>query len=165
MQKKYPIGGLSIFNDPSNMDPKDYQICACNMPDYNYNQLEKSVKNKISGLDLDSISPNCLLPACMVSKFKYGSLEKCPIPLCLQYVTVDENNNVINIATNNDQNCKKFGIEPLGYVPTKNKSISHFTLLNSNRSNNNIWLILIILIFVIFLILICCCRKKNNLMI
>jgi hypothetical protein len=52
--QKYPYDSLSIFNNPINMDSKDYQICACHMSDINYEQFARSLKEKYPSLDLGS---------------------------------------------------------------------------------------------------------------
>ena len=35
-RNKYPDQDLSMFNDPTQVDPKDYQLCACNMSSDKY---------------------------------------------------------------------------------------------------------------------------------
>ncbi|AVL94091.1 hypothetical protein mvi_731 [Megavirus vitis] len=110
--KKYPNDGLSIFNQPISIDKKDYNICACNMPDQYYQEFEQSIKNQFPSLDLGSIRPNCLLPACVTSAFKNNELNNCPIPQCLSIVDINNSNIAGPTTINQSQDCKQYGITP-----------------------------------------------------
>ncbi|AUL77469.3 mg777 protein [Tupanvirus deep ocean] len=109
---KYPSGTLSMFNDPTKMDSKDYQICACNMPDQDYQQFYQSIEGQFPNLDLGSIPANCLLPACVTSPFKSNKLNGCPIPQCLEIVNIDNSNIAGPVTVNQGANCTKYGIQP-----------------------------------------------------
>lgn len=106
--QKYPNHNLSLFNDPQKMDPKDYQICACHMPDNNYVQFHESMIKHFPDLNLGTNSPNCLHPACYYSPFKTD--EKCAIPSCMNNINVDNNNQVTYAQPNRDADCGSIGI-------------------------------------------------------
>ena len=118
---KYPNGNLSLFNDPSILGQKDYAICACNMPDQDYQQFYQSIDDKFPNLALGSIRANCLLPACVTSPFKSNELDGCPIPQCLEVVDINSSNIVGNVKINQSANCAQYGImgppAPPGTVP------------------------------------------------
>ncbi len=109
---KYPTQGLSILNQPIQIDPKDYNICACNMNDEYYQTFEQSIKSQFPNLDLGSIRPNCLIPACVTSTFKNNELDNCPIPQCLQIVNINDSNIAGQTTVNQSQNCTQYGITP-----------------------------------------------------
>ncbi|MEM3062277.1 MAG: hypothetical protein QW303_01835 [Nitrososphaerota archaeon] len=113
--RKYPNGDLSIFDTKGTMDKKDYNICACNMSQNNYDQFEKSLKEHFPSLSLGSIRPQCLLPACIVSTFKNSKLDNCPVPQCFNLVDIDRSNIIGNVVINQSQDCSSYGIK--GYSP------------------------------------------------
>lgn len=109
---KFPKGGLSNFNDPKKGDHMDFQLCACNMPDSDYQGFLQSIRKSFPKINLGSIRPNCLLPACVTSPFKNSEIGKCDlIPQCLNVVTFRDNNIAGNVDVNQDQNCSSFGID------------------------------------------------------
>ncbi|MEM0354230.1 MAG: hypothetical protein QXW79_01475 [Thermoplasmata archaeon] len=112
--RKYPNSDLSIFNTKT-MDKKDYNICACNMPQNNYDQFEENLMKHFPSLSLGSIRPQCLLPACIVSTFKNSKLNNCPVPQCFNLVDIDRSNIVGNVVINQSQDCSLYGIK--GYSP------------------------------------------------
>lgn len=111
---KYPSGNLSLFNDPSKMDPKDYDLCACNMPDDYYKQLKDSLKTKFPDMNLGPVEPNCLLPACLGSKFKNNELNNCQVPMCFSQLTVNGDNTVNQAVLNANADCSGYGISTGG---------------------------------------------------
>jgi hypothetical protein len=113
-QQKYPGKTLSIFNDPSSMDPKDYNLCACNMNDVYYTSFLESLDRMFPGLkaSLGSIRAQCLLPACSISSFKKTGLDNCPVPQCLEIANIDDSNIAGNVTVNQNANCKQYGITP-----------------------------------------------------
>lgn len=133
--QKYPNKGLSIFNLPATINKQDYQVCACNMPDIYYQEFEQSIKSQFPNLDLGSIRPNCLLPACINSPFKNNELDGCPIPQCLEIVNINDSNIVGPTTINQDQNCNKYGIPhapgvpPSPVIPPSFRSISILSIV------------------------------------
>lgn len=132
--QKYPTGGLSIFGELINTDPKDYQ------------QFELTFKNQFPSLNLGSIRPNCLLPACINSPFKNNELDNCPIPQRLEIVNIDNSDITGKVIINQNVNCSKYGIVP-NRVPTDS--------LNLFWSDYK-WLIIIasVMIFIIIILVI-----------
>lgn len=108
--QKFPNSGLDIFNLPATIDSRDYKLCACNMPDQLYQQFEQSIKGQFPNLNLGSIRPNCLLPACINSPFKNNELDNCPIPQCLEIVNINGSTISGPTTINQNQNCSKYGI-------------------------------------------------------
>ena len=149
----YPKGGLSIFNQPISIDQKDYNICACNMPDEYYQQFEQSIKGQFPDLDLGSIRPNCLLPACVTSTFKNNELDNCPLPQCLDIVNINNSNIAAGkVSINQNQNCKQYGI---GGTPTPSPTPSPTpTPKTESFVEKHKWLIIGIIIAIIIIAII-----------
>lgn len=149
---KYPSASLETFADPNNPNPKDNNICACNLPQEVYNQFEQSLDSHFPNLDLGSIRPNCLVPACVVSRFKNNKLDGCQIPKCLNVVNFSGNNISGSVVVDQNQQCSSRGIATGG-----------------SGSNKNIWseykwpliILIIILLILIFLVIFLTTKKKK----
>lgn len=153
----YPKGGLSIFNQPISIDQKDYNICACNMPDEYYQQFEQSIKGQFPTLNLGSIRPNCLLPACVTSTFKNNELDNCPLPQCLDIVNISNSNFATNnVNINQNQNCQQYGIEKSGTSVPAPVPVPKPSPTSENFIKKHKWLIIgiILAIFMIAIIII-----------
>lgn len=113
---------LDIFNIPPtlntpNMDTKNANICACNMPQSEYTAYENSLLGQYPGMNLGTVKPNCIFPQCKMSTFQTIDLDQCPIPDCFQATIITDN--IINgpVAVTNDADCTTVGVPPTG-TPT-----------------------------------------------
>lgn len=146
---KFPGGNLSVFNDPNNIDPRDYNICACNFPDQYYKQLEQSLATKFPNLTLGPLQPNCLLPSCMKSNFKAES--SCQVPQCFTNLTINDDNTVKSYELDESVDCSGYGIttkSPVIPIPSPAQNITFWTKYK--------WLIIVggILLLVLLILLI-----------
>ncbi|QGR54209.1 hypothetical protein [Moumouvirus maliensis] len=148
--RKFPTGGLSNFNLPLTIDQKDYNICACNMPDQYYQQFEQSIKGQFPDLNLGSIRPNCLLPACINSAFKNNELDNCPIPQCLSVVDINNSNIVGPTTINQSQDCSQYGITT-NNIPQPNPSPNTNPV---NHSFNYKWIVVLIISIILIILII-----------
>ena len=123
---KYPNGTLDLFNSPDIIGNVDYQICACNMPQTNYNDFLESVQGQFPNVDIGQIPPQCLFPPCLGSSFKGVNLNGCPLPQCFELV--DLNGNVIsgNVQVNQSENCSNYGIPNFSYIIVQYYVLSHW---------------------------------------
>jgi hypothetical protein len=138
---KYPNATLDLFN--TQFDQKDYNICACNLAQSNYDQFEQSIKSQFPSLDLGSIRPQCIFPPCVNSTFKGIELDNCPLPLCLQIVDIGQNNSAGNVTVNQNANCSQFGITN-GSTPSQ----------SSSKYSKVIIIIIAIIVLILFISLI-----------
>lgn len=108
---KYPNGDLSLFNSIETIgDEKDYNICACNMPQKNYDEFYASAQGYYSDLNFGSIRYACLFPPCVNSDFMPNNLDKCPVPQCLNVVVLDGNEIEGDVEINQKADCEEYGI-------------------------------------------------------
>ena len=156
--RKFTGKGLDILNPGYNIDPNDSKLCACNMPDSDYNQFLQSVIKKYPDLNLGSIRPNCLVPACVTSPFKGTDLDGCPIPQCLNVVTFNGNDIQGNIAIDQKQECNNIvsGKGP-NTPPPPNKTTS-----TSFFNKYKWWILLLVILLIIIIIVIVLMNKKEN---
>jgi len=154
--QKYPHDNLSIFNDPTKTDPKDFQICACNMPADNYHQYYKSLAEKYPGLNLGAIPANCFLPACATSPFKGINLNGCPVPTCFNKVEITKDNVIHSVQMNDQFNCSEYGIplqSPLSPSSPYNSTIHEPSSFENFFQKNGKWLFIALAIFLILMII------------
>lgn len=151
--KKYPNATLDMFNDKAKMDPKDFDICACNMPQDLYDDFTASLKKNFPNMAIGDLRPNCLLPACIVSHFKPSGLDKCPVPQCFNFVNLHGNDISGNVVVNQDNKC----VQILGHyagpgVPPNSPThhIRHF----SYAGNGTILIIIALAIALLLIIII-----------
>ena len=144
---KYPNGTLDLFNNPDVIGNVDYQICACNMPQANYNDFLESVQGQFPNVDIGNIPPQCLFPPCLGSSFKGVNLNGCPLPQCFELV--DLNGNVItgNVQVNQSENCSNYGI-PGGSTPSSSSNTMYYLI----GAGVVVFIIVVILTIVIFMI-------------
>lgn len=153
----YPKGGLSIFNEPLTIDQRDYNICGCNMPDQYYQQFEQSIKSQYPNLDLGSIRPNCLLPACVTSTFKNNELSGCPVPQCLDIVNINNSNIADNVNVSQKQKCNQIfngGTPTPGPSPSPSPGPTPSPSTKSFWEKYKWWILGIILVIIILTIVI-----------
>lgn len=100
----YQDTSLDVFNTPlkSPMDAKYYQICACNMPEDDYDQMKQSIINTDPDINISNIVPKCLFNPCVSSNFKPTNTEGCNAPSCLNIISM-KNDNIPNLTI--DQTC------------------------------------------------------------
>jgi len=118
---KFPGDGLSLFNAANKgtvIDDADYNICACNMPESEYEIFLTSLTKAfptVTKASLGSIRPNCILPACALSNFKNSTLgtppDACPVPLCLSIVNLKDSKIEGDVEINQSADCKKIGFD------------------------------------------------------
>jgi len=116
---KFPGEGLGLFNSANKgtiIDDKDYNICACNMPESEYEIFLTSLTKAfptVTKASLGSIRPNCILPACVLSNFKNSSLgtppDACPVPQCLSIVNLKDSKIEGDVEINQSADCEKIG--------------------------------------------------------
>ena len=166
--RNYPNGNLSLFNVGSNMDPRDYYICACNMPDQDYKEFLQSISGQFSSLDLGSIAPNCLLPACKTSPFKGIQLDNCPVPECLLITNVNDSNISGPVTINQNANCSKIGIKSPNSNSNANGPQSRTRKIIDKIKGVKWWVwmivaIIIIIIIITIVLIVMNSRKNKNL--
>jgi hypothetical protein len=163
-KRKFPNQGLSIFNQPIKIDKRDYEICACNMPEEDYRQFETSLKKQFPELNLGIIKPNCLLPACNLSSFKPSNLDNCPVPQCLSIINVTDNNIAGPAVINSSINCSQYGITggsgPV--TPSPEPSPEEETFLQKYRFYIIGILVIVLIIILIIAVVFIVKRKKGK---
>jgi hypothetical protein len=159
--RKYPNKGLSIFNQPVQIDKKDYEICACNMPEQDYDQFLTSLKKQFPKLDFGNIKPNCLLPACNISSFKPSNLDNCPVPQCLSIINVTDNNIAGPAVINSSVNCSKYGITGSGPVPPTPEPVAEESFLQKYKIYI-IGILVIVLIIILIIVIIFIVKRKKK---
>ena len=124
-KSKFSTQTLDMWNDPLNMDPTDYLLCACYMGNDEYQKFADSLKIKYPNMNLQGISPKCLFPACSVSPFKPTDPEQCQnLPSCLDNVKTS-NGLVTDAVLNPSVNCDKFGLQPTSHTGSMSRSSSN----------------------------------------
>lgn len=104
---KYPGRGLDLFIG-STLDPKDLQMCACNMDTKYYDTFMTKIQDKFPSVSFGSLRSNCLLPACATSNFKGTDLSNCPVPQCLEIINLtDDNITAGNVTFNQSESCSQ----------------------------------------------------------
>ena len=110
--RNLPNATLADFTGTS-LDPKDRAVCACNMPSSYYAEFRKQAV----GLD-PRFSPAafptadaCLFSPCSSSQFKPIALGGCPLPQCLQIVSVSSSNVMGDLAINQSAECAQYFAE------------------------------------------------------
>lgn len=106
---KYPGATLEIFNDP-NAIGRDFNICACNMPQKNYDEYYASLQTYYPDLDIGDNYIQCMYPQCVNSHFKPSPLGVCDAPQCMTVVSTDGNDIEGTIYINTTVNCEEYGI-------------------------------------------------------
>lgn len=171
---KFPNKDLSIFNDPNDtgiIDKRDYDICACNMDQKNYDIFLNHLNEKLhTTISLGSIKPNCLFPACLLSHFKNSRLGlpkvgagPCPVPQCLNIVDMHGNNIIGDVVINQSADCKSYGI---GVPPSEKTSPSGPSITPNVITYNTFTYVYIIagivLLVIIIIIIIAIFVKKKK---
>jgi hypothetical protein len=171
--RNYPDGTLNMWGEPENMDPKDYQICACNMPPDQYSTFYSDVLEEIPTLAFGSIATQCLFPPCVTSPFKGIGLNGCPVPQCLNIIDFDDVTINGDLSAEQQQECNELGIPtggsstpPSGNNPNDNNNDNNNNDNNDNNNTNYIWwalgLLLIIIIIVVLILAIYFMMKKKK---
>jgi hypothetical protein len=159
---------LDVFNEPlkSPMDEKYYQICACNMPEKDYDDMKQSISDTDPDINITNIVPKCLFNPCVSSNFKPANTEGCNAPSCLNIISMQNDNipnveidqtcNIDNSNTNGDPNS-----DPNGDPDPSKKGDS------DNTSNKYGWLwasgiLLIIVVIIIIIVVIVVTRNKKK---
>lgn len=152
---KYPGESLAMFNDNgvAMNDPKDYQICACNMPDEEYKKFFNSVSGLYPEIAIGSISPNCLFPACVNSSFKGAQLGGCPIPQCFANVTIKDSDigGDINITQTND--CTSYGVTTQNTNDNDKPDVSYTPGSSQSFFEQYKWTIFVLVLLMVILII------------
>lgn len=87
--RNYPNEQLDAFyNAPIPFDSKDYNICACNMPDSEYNDFKDSVIG--SQPQFGPYHAKCLFSPCYSSVFKPIAIDGCPQPDCINVTAIND---------------------------------------------------------------------------
>lgn len=149
---KYPTQGLSLFNDPNSVDPKDYNICACNMNQNDYLTFLESLKSQFPNLSIGSLRANCLLPACDLSTFKPQTLGGCPVPQCLNIVNINKSNIAGPVSVNQNADCTSIGINNTPGSPSTNYMPPPSPQSAKTVSNNAKIIIIVITVIVVVII-------------
>ena len=119
--RRFPTEQLEIFYDqPLIMDIKDYELCACNMPAYEYNEFKSSIIG--TNPELGQFNAQCLFTPCYNSVFKPAALKECPTPNCINIASI--NNSTVDgpITFNQDiEGCSTVEVinpAPQGPIPS-----------------------------------------------
>lgn len=171
---KYPNKNLSIFNDPNDtgvIDTRDYDICACNMDQKYYDIFLNYLNEKLhTTISLGSIKPNCLFPACLLSRFKNSRLGiprvgagPCPVPQCLNIVDIHGNDIIGDVVVNQHADCKSYGIytPPSDNTSPTGPSISPKAITYNKYTYVYIIVGVVLLIIIITIIIVVISRKKQ----
>lgn len=162
--RQFPNGTLDLFNPNSNIDPKDYNICACNMGPQTYNEFKTSLTGEYPSLSIGTINPNCLFTPCLQSDFKP---DQCPVPQCFNAVVMSGNDISGSVDINQSANCTSLGISSDGTDNGSSDGSSDGTDTTTNNFISKykipiIILLIFILVIIIILILFFIFKKKQN---
>lgn len=139
---KFGGRGLDIFTDPSVIGARDFNICACNMPDSDYNTYVQSIQTAYPELNLSLFTPQCLLPACKTSSFQNITLNNCPGPQCINIAGISGSSITGAVTINQTvDGCQNIG--SVNGAPSENggdaggNNSGSGTGSGSNNNNNN----------------------------
>lgn len=119
--RRFPGDQLDIFyTQPFIMDQKDYELCACNMPAYEYNEFKSSVIG--TNPELGQFNAQCLFTPCYNSVFKPAALKECPTPNCINIVSMNGSTVDGPLTVNQDiegcSNVEVINPAPQGPIPS-----------------------------------------------
>ena len=112
-QTKYPDGTLDMFSPECTLENQnDCDMCACNMQQSDYDQFMLSLGPDATKIAPAGLAPKCLFPPCNISNFQMNGSDGCPVPNCLNIVSMNGNKIVTNGGVTIDQSaeCGNLGI-------------------------------------------------------
>ena len=172
-ENKFPNSELDIFYTPGAMDEKDYNICACNFSQQNYDDFKTSVLQTQPGLSV--VSAQCIFTPCKNSLFKPPQLNGCPAPACLNVTNISGNTiegGDINVSqdcasyVNTSNNVDESGT-PIDTTTTTTSVPNPDSTTNTDSMSSWVWfviglVVLLLIGLVIFVIYMISRRNKKS---
>lgn len=142
-QAKYPGFG-ALFND--NPNQIDVELCACHMPNQQYQNFEDQINKDYPGLGALGINDRCLVPQCASSVYKSVQTgDVCNVPKCLIINSFNNNGTFDNSTVNVNNNAPGCADISGGNIPPSNQTRDRIVLI----AGIALLILLIILIIII----------------
>lgn len=98
-----------LLTDPPAPDAQkqiDIKLCACHMPEHQYDRFKSELIKQIPGFGDLGINKRCLISECASSQFKYSSITKaqCDVPDCINIAIFTNNGTFDNSSVTIKQN-------------------------------------------------------------
>ena len=153
----FPDQDLSVLIDPTT-DPRNVDICSCNMPSADYDQFFNSVMNTLPSnqtASFASIPRQCVFSPCDSSNFQPASLNECPVPNCLNVVSMTGNTITSPIDVTQSIDCPispSSAAPAIPAAPSSDPNSGQPLSPPPSNTTSNIWIWIVILIFIIIVI-------------
>ena len=150
-QAKYQGFG-DLFNN--NQNQVDVQLCACHMPNEQYQNFEAQIDKDYPGLGNLGIEDRCLVPQCASSVYK--SIQTgpvCNVPKCLVINSFNNNGTFDNSTVNVNTDARGCADITGGNIPPSNNDRSRAIIIGA---------VAVLILLIILIIIISVAASGNN---